>query len=132
MMRRALFLPAVVLLLAAAAAADEPKVITPAEARDHLDQVCSVEYVVKSGRLLSGQGVCFLNSEDDHRSPENFTAVIYSAGLAEFEQQNIGDPSDYFRAKKIRVTGKIALHQDKLQIVVTEAKQIALVKDQDR
>ncbi|RZK60455.1 MAG: hypothetical protein EOO91_01430 [Pedobacter sp.] len=51
------------------------------------------------------------------------TVVIYKADLAKFTE-----PEKTYLNKKVCVTGKLVLYNEKPQIVLTEAKQIVLLK----
>ena len=124
-----LFLIGLMPLFANAVQADEPRVIPLTEAAKHVDQNCTIEFTVNSSRLLADKNICFLNSERDHRDEKNFTAVVMKDGLEKFRTAGIADPATHFQGKKIRVTGKVALHEQKPQIVVNEASQITLVKE---
>lgn len=111
---------------AGAVRADEP--ITPAEAKAADGQEKTVEFTVKSSRFIEERKTCFLNSEKNFRDEGNFTAVIFEAGLAALAADGIDNPAEHFRDKKIRVTGKIELREDRPQIRVTKSSQIEIVK----
>lgn len=135
-MIRSSFRVAVVLLLPVAAAGhvraeeEKPKVVPLAEAAKHVDQTVTVELTVQSSRLLAGRNICFLNSERDFRDAKNFTVVILREGLEKFKAANIADPAAHYQGKKIRVTGKVSLRDEKPQIRLEEPKQIEPVKEE--
>ena len=107
----------------------EIKRITADEASKHISQKCIVEMRVKSSRHLADRGICFLNSQKNHRDKKNFTVVIRRAGLKAFKEKKIEQPAKQYRGKKIRVTGKIELYSNKRpQIIVKNPEQIEIVK----
>lgn len=118
-----------VLAWSAAARAEDPKVIQPAGAKNHVDEIVTVEMTVHSSRLLDGNRMCFLNSETDHRTPENFTVVIFADGLERFAKADIADPAAHYRHKKIRATGKVYVRNGQYQLKANDPEQIKIVED---
>lgn len=102
-------------------------VIAPEEGLAHLDEKCSVEFVVKGGTFLKDKQICFINSLKDHRDKTNFTAVIFREGLARFAADEIEDPAAHFMGKTIRVSGRLAEHRGQAQIVVETPSQIEVI-----
>ncbi len=122
-----LFLAA--LLAAPCYAADEPAVVKPEDARQHKDAKVTVEFTVAAGRELADKGICFLNSEKDHKLSSNFTAFITPAGLKKFkEEAKIEQPALHFFKKKIRVTGTVQLFKEQAEIKVESPEQIKIVE----
>jgi DNA/RNA endonuclease YhcR with UshA esterase domain len=118
------------LLVATTTAAEELPVIAPAQALAHVDQQVVVEYTVASARWLDAKQVSFLNSERNNRSDRNFTAFLTPEGMRAFsEQRKIENPAATFIGKKIRVTGKIELHQSRPEIRVETPRQIEVVEE---
>jgi hypothetical protein len=107
--------------------ADALPVIAPENGLEHLDEKCSVEFVVKGGTLLKDKQICFINSLKDHRDKANFTAVIFREGLARFAVDEIDDPATHFMGKTIRVSGRVAEHRGQAQIVVESPSQIEVL-----
>jgi DNA/RNA endonuclease YhcR with UshA esterase domain len=106
-----------------------PKVIKPEEAKDHAGEVVTVEFTVIAANELDS-GRCFLNSSTDRNDPESFTAYITPKGLAEFKKDTTtSKPADYYKSKKIRVTGKIETYHDKFEIKVDDPTQIKIVEE---
>jgi len=130
-------------LAAVTAAADEPAgrsaileraaptAIAPEEALSRVGEECTVEFVVENGRKLDDKDVCFLNSLKDHREKDNFTAVIFRAGLARFAADGVANPADEFLGKTIRVSGLVAERSGQAQIVVESPTQIEVVEAAD-
>lgn len=124
-----LLLGCLVLAASVVTRADDPKAITPAEAKDHADEIVTVEMTVRSSRLLEGNRMCFLNSEADHRRPENFTVVIFADGLERFGKAEITDPAAHYRGKKIRATGRVYLRNGQYQLKANDPEQIEVVEE---
>lgn len=104
----------------------DAKPITPQEAAKMIDKKCTVEMHVKSaGRSKTS---FFLNSKDNYKDADNFTAVILKDGAEKFKAAKIEDPSAHFKGKTIRVTGVVGLYQNRPQIVVNDPKQIQVVE----
>jgi len=115
-----------------AAAADAPAApttaVAAADAADHVGEECVVEMVVRAARALAYKDICFLNSNEDRRDEDNFTVVIFKAGLEEFREAGIENPALHFLDKTIRVKGVVGEHKDRPQIVVTDPAQIEVVE----
>ncbi|HZZ26825.1 MAG TPA: hypothetical protein VFE46_02360 [Pirellulales bacterium] len=116
------------------AGAADLKVIKPEEAKDYEGKDVVVEFQVVNAREL-GTGICFLNSSSDFNDPGAFTAVISAKGLSEFKKDSKTEkPADFFKDKKVRVTGKVLVYQKdkdsakKFEIKVDSPKQIKIVE----
>jgi DNA/RNA endonuclease YhcR with UshA esterase domain len=120
---------AVLLISLTCFGAEEPKVITPAEAAKHVNETVTVEMTVQSSRLLADRSICFLNSHKDFREEGNFAVVILREAIEAYKAAEVADPAAHFQGKKIRVTGKVTQRDDKLQIRVEATKQLVLVKE---
>ena len=103
--------------------------IDAAEAGEHVGEECAVEMLVQAARLLEDKNMCFLNTRQDRREPDNFTVVIFRDGLTRFREADIEDPADHFLDRRIRVRGVIAEHKGQPQIVVEYPEQIELVDE---
>jgi hypothetical protein len=127
-MRRCIVLLLSALPFCLVAADDKGKlvVVPVAEAPKHENEKCIVEMEVKStgGR----EQIVFLNSETNYRTESNFTVVIRGKmAIEKFKAAKIDDPKEYYKDKKIRVTGTIMQREKKFQIVVDDPKQIETV-----
>ncbi len=60
-------------------------------------------YIAKSGKVR------FLNFAEDYRTA--FTVVIFTGDLSKFTA-TIGEPTEYYRNKKVKVTGKVSIYRD--------------------
>lgn len=103
------------------------KAITPAEAAKKVDEEVTLQMAVKSSALLDG-GVCFLNSEEDHKSDKNFTIFLGKDALAKFKEAKIDDPAAHFKGKVVQVKGKVTLYRDKPQIAIDGPDAVKLVE----
>jgi hypothetical protein len=114
-----------------AGAAAEPgsvPVIQAADALEHEGQERCVEMVVRAARKLPDKEICFLNSDKDHRAEDNFTAVIFKAGLKRFQEDGVENPALHFIDATIRVRGVIETRDGRPQIVIAEPGQVTIVK----
>jgi endonuclease/exonuclease/phosphatase family metal-dependent hydrolase len=112
------------------ASAPVPKPTGPAkeipvdEAKNHVNEFCTVEFEVQGGRLLDGGTLCFLNSMEDFRDKNSFTVVLRTKAIKGFAAKGITDPSQELRGKKVRVTGMIAQRNGQFQTEVDDASEI--------
>jgi DNA/RNA endonuclease YhcR with UshA esterase domain len=104
-------------------------VIAPAEARTHVNRTVVVEMVVQSAKnRLEKRGEIYLDSELDFHDAKNLGVVITRAGAVKFKAIHIEDPAQYFRGKKIRVTGVVTEKEKHPRIEVNDPKQIRLAE----
>jgi DNA/RNA endonuclease YhcR with UshA esterase domain len=82
--------------------------------------------------MLEEKNVGFLNSNEDFRAGENFTALLSAAALKAFRAQGISQPDEHFRGERIRVHGTISLYRKRPQIVVNDPRQITLAAGERR
>ena len=109
-------------------AMDAGNVIKSMEARDHLDETCTVEMTVKSSNNAAHHREYYLDSEDDFRSEKNLARVISYDDAPLFKKAGIDDPAAYYRDKTIHVTGLILHQNDQTRIHVKDPKQIKLAE----
>ena len=114
-----------------ASASDETdaKVIPATQARDHLDETCTVEMTVRSSKNAAPRKEYYLDSEEDFRDEKNLAVVISYDYADLFKQAGIDDPAEYFKGKQIRVTGKVIREAEQVRIRVEDPKQIKLVEE---
>lgn len=67
----------------------------------------------------------FLNSLADFRDTRNFTVVLEKSYLS--KAKDVTTPKEFFKGKKIQVTGKVELYKESAQIKVTDVKQLKIV-----
>jgi hypothetical protein len=99
--------------------------ITPRQAKDHIREVQTVCGKVVSARYAprsKGQPT-FLNLDEPY--PEQiFTILIWGENRAKF-----GEPESRYSDANVCVTGTITSYHGEPEIVATEPKQIAVIKD---
>lgn len=94
------------------------------EAAKKVGEKVTVEFTVKA---TGGAGNrVFLNSLADFRDSRNFTVVLEKSYLD--KSKDISAPKDYFKGKKIQVTGKVDTYKDTAQIKITDPKQLKVVQ----
>jgi len=129
--RNALFLVSCSLFATAwaANADDKPKTVVPsAEAKNHVDEECTVEMTVRSSKNAAGRNEYYLDSEVDFRDEKNLAVVISYDHADAFKNAGIDDPAEHYKDKTIRVTGKVIQENDQTRIRVTEPGQIKVVE----
>jgi DNA/RNA endonuclease YhcR with UshA esterase domain len=104
--------------------AQPPRVVSPAEAAQRIEQRVTVQLDVKS---TGGNTACFLNSAADFRDAANFTIYLPEAVLEKFKQAKIDNPATYYQGKTVQVTGTVSLYKEKAQIRVDDPAQIKVV-----
>ena len=114
--------------VAAAQEAKKADVVDAAKARDHIDKTITAELTVKSAKDANTSKVVYLDSEEDYKADNNLAIVIPYATVDEYKKTGVEDVIKHYMGKKIRVTGKVIRQSDQTRIIVTELKQIELVK----
>jgi hypothetical protein len=117
---------------AAPAAGDDDKkaekVIPATEARNHVGQECTFEMKVKASKNAAKRKTYFLDSEEDFRDAKNLSVVISYDHADKFREAGIDDPSEHFKDKTIRVTGKVIEEDDQIRIRIEDPKKIELIE----
>jgi alkaline phosphatase D len=83
--------------------------------------------VIATGESKKGDLV-FLNSALDRMSDDNFTVVLNQDAQASLAKAGIALPRGHFEGRAIRVIGTLSLFNGRPQIIVSDAKQIQIVK----
>ena len=65
---------------------------------------------------------CFLNFHSDWK--KHFTVVIFASDFSKFPSP----PEEYYRGKKIQVTGRIKSYHGKPEIIVEDPSQIEVLR----
>ncbi|MBI4688026.1 MAG: thermonuclease family protein [Nitrospirae bacterium] len=100
----------------------QDKTICPDDARKHIGKYKTVRfYAAKS--YDSGNAV-FLNSKNDFKDADNFTAVIFKEDKRKFSK----DPADYYWGKTIDVSGKISEKEGRAEIILQRQSQIKILR----
>jgi serine/threonine protein kinase len=102
-----------------------PGILTPAEAAQHLDKVCTVQMLVKSTGLAKNRPLLFLNSEVVYTSKSNFTIVVH--GITAEAEKNADELQARFKDKTVQVEGLVKLYGKLPQIEVAELQKVRLV-----
>jgi len=92
-------------------------------------QKVTLEMKVNStGQATNGTRV-FLNSSANFRDSANFTVVLDMRAVGDkFKAAGVDDPMAHYRNKTVRVTGTVSVFNDRPQIVIEDAGQIAVVE----
>jgi hypothetical protein len=98
------------------------------EAINRVNESVTVEMLVRRTKSCCGSRQVFLDSEPNHRDPNNLGVVITEVGRAKFSEAGIDDPSAHFEGKTIRVHGVVIRKEKGLYIEVNDPSQIELVK----
>ena len=99
------------------------------EAKNHIDARCTVEMTVRSSKNAAPRREYYLDSEEDFHDEKNFAVVISYDHADLFKKAGIDDPSEHYKGKKLRVTGKVIRENDQIRIRVEDPKQIKIVED---
>jgi hypothetical protein len=119
---------AVFVLLSGASPDDEKtKVVAAPDAKNHIDERCTVEMTVRSSKNAAPRMEYYLDSEEDFHDEKNFAVVISYDYADLFKRAGIDDPAEYYLGKKLRVTGKVIHENDQTRIRVEDPKQIKIV-----
>jgi len=84
--------------------------------------------LVKAAKNCPHCSQIFLDSEEDHHDPNNLAVAVSETGAAMFKGARIDDPALHFKGKTIRVTGVVALKDNRPQIEVDDPRQIEAVE----
>ncbi len=127
-------IPLFVLLASGASSDDEkpPAVVAASDAQKHIDERCTVEMTVQSSKNAGPRREYYLDSEEDFHDDKNFAVVISYDHADLFKQAGIDDPSEHYKGKKLRVTGKVIRENDQVRIRVEDPKQIKIVENEKK
>jgi hypothetical protein len=123
------FALAALVCIAGAARADDkpPRVVAAADAKNHVDERCTVEMTVRSSKNAAPRREYYLDSEEDFHDENNFAVVISYDHVEPFQRAGIDDPAEHYRGKKLRVTGTVIHENDQIRIRVEKPEQIKIV-----
>jgi len=104
--------------------------IEPSIARQFVDQRVVVMFKVQATKNAKHKNVVYLDSEENFNSDENLGIELSEQLLATLKQKrNIDDAAEYFYGKKIRVTGKVVLREERPYIDVSDLDQLELLSE---
>jgi hypothetical protein len=126
---RALAFAFLIFLVGASPDYEKTKVVAAADARNHVEERCTVEMTVRSSKNAAPRMEYYLDSEEDFRDEKNFAVVISYDHADPFKKAGIDDPAEYYMGKKLRVTGKVIRENDQTRIRVENPEQIKIVDD---
>lgn len=101
--------------------------LSPVEAIHRINEAVTVEMLVRRTKCCSGSRQVFLDSEANHRDPNNLGVVVTEEGRAKFSEAGIDDPTAHYKGKTIRVRGVVTRRDDRPYIEVHDPGQIELV-----
>ena len=130
---RAIALAFAALVALAGASPDDKealKVVMAPDAKNHIDERCTVEMTVRSSKNAAPRREYHLDSEEDFHDENNFAVVISHDHAEAFQKAGIDDPAEHYRGKKLRVTGKVIHENDQTRIRVEKPEQIKIVDDE--
>jgi hypothetical protein len=99
--------------------------ITSAEISKHVGDSVTICETLTGGRFLEQSSITLLNFGGAYPN-QLFTAVIRGKVRDQFKVA----PESDLKGKKVCVTGKITMYQDRPQIVIYDAKQIRITTGQ--
>jgi len=100
--------------------------MSPQEAVHRLDELVTVEMRVQRVKSCTGSRQVFLDSEVNHRDPNNLGLIVTETGRAKFGAAGIDDPTAHFNGKSIRVRGVVILKENRPYIAVDDPSQIEM------
>lgn len=101
--------------------------LSPLEVANCVNEQVTVEMLVKAAKNCPHCSQIFLDSEEDHHDPDNLAVAVTETGKVRFKEIGIDDPSGHFKGKTIRVTGKVIVKDNQLQIEMDDPGQIEVV-----
>ena len=101
--------------------------LSPQEAANRVNEQVRVEMPVKAAKNCPHCSQIFLDSEGDHHDPNNPAVAVTETGKVKFKELWIDDPAGHFKGRVIRVTGVVALKEDRPQIEVDDPRQIEVI-----
>ena len=114
------------LLLAPRQVHPPTKVFTAEEAKDHVGEEATIEFVVAKVGFSKKSNTTYINSHDPHEG--HFTAVVFSDALSNVEKALGLSLRDGLAGKKVRIRGKIQLYKGSPEIIVEKSGQIEMVR----
>lgn len=101
---------------------DKTETICPENAINHIGQYKTVRFFVRKS-YDSGRAV-FLNSKNNFKDPDNFTAVIFKQDKSRFPPE----PADLYMGKTVDVRGRIVEYEGRAEIILKDKSQIKVIK----
>jgi hypothetical protein len=111
---------------------EKTKVVAAPEAKNHVDERCTVEMTVRTSKNAAPRMEYYLDSEEDFHDENNFAVVISYDHADAFKKAGIDDPSEYYMGKKLRVTGKVIHENDQTRMRIDNPDQIKVVDEKSK
>jgi len=125
-----LAMAAIACIAGASADDDKPlKVVAAPDAKNHVNERCTVEMTVRSSKDAAPRREYYLDSEEDFHDEKNFAVVISYDHADLFQKAGIDNPAEHYKGKKLRVTGKVIEENDQIRIRVEDPAQIKIVDE---
>jgi hypothetical protein len=105
------------------------KVVTASDAKNHIDKRCTVEMTVRSSKNAAPRREYYLDSEEDFHDENNFAVVISYDHAEAFQKVGINDPAEYYKGKKLRVTGTVIHENDQTRMRVETPDKIKVMDE---
>ena len=105
-----------------------PKVVAACDAKNHIDEQCTVEMTVQASKNAFTRREYYLDSEKDFHDEKNLAVVISHDHADLFKKAGVNDPAEYYEGKKLRVTGKVIRENKQVRIRVEDPKQIKVME----
>ncbi len=105
------------------APAAQPSLITPEQASHHIDERCTIQFIVRSAALSKNQKTLFLNSDANYKADTNFTVVVHGVD----SRPDVGALPEQYRGKTIRITGIVIRFEGRPEIVTSDLGHVQVV-----
>lgn len=121
--------PVVIARPSSADESDATKPVPAAEARNHIGETCTVETTIRASKNGEGHREYYLDSEEDFHDEKNLAVVISYDHADLFKQAGVDDPSEHYKGKTLRVTGKVIRENEQVRIRVEDPRKIQVVEN---
>jgi serine/threonine protein kinase/WD40 repeat protein len=105
----------------------EDTYLSPAEARTTLNKTITVQMQVKSASMSSKAKWYYLNSEQDHASPDNFAIAVGDPSEERLKKMGLDAGNDKLKGIWVRATGEVTTHHGVVEMVVMDPSQLTIV-----
>jgi serine/threonine protein kinase len=101
-------------------------VLTPRQAVEKVGQRVTVELQVRSVGVSTSGSLFFLNSEENYRHGDNFTAVI-PRRLVDDKDAGVAELRQAYEGRRVLVTGVVSLYRNQPQIAIESRQRLCVV-----
>ncbi len=99
----------------------ETRTVCPEDAGNYIGQHKTIRFLVKKS-YDSGKAI-FLNSKNNFKDYDNFTAVIFETNKNNFPPR----AADFYWGKTVDVTGRIKKYKGRAEIILKDTSQIKII-----